>query len=72
MYSYNQNIHVLGVCVDDGHQYCYGDYHIHYWNQSPERTLDDALIDIDEVDQEDRITVCRKLASQLGFTAMSI
>ena len=34
--------------------------------------LDDALSDIEKVDQEDRITVRRKLASQVGFTGLSI
>lgn len=66
------NTYILGVRVDDSHQYYYGDYRFHYRNLWPERTLDDPLSDMGKVDQEDRITVRRKLASQVGFTGLSI
>ena len=37
----------------------------------PQRTLSESAIDMDRVDQEDRSSVRRRLASETGFTGIS-
>lgn len=57
----------------DGHnQYYYGNYRYHYRHLWTNQSLTDSLNSINRVDQEDRISVCQKLASQTAFTGLSI
>ena len=50
----------------------YGNYRFHYRHKWLPRTLDESLPDMEEVDQEDRVTVRRQKASESGFTGTSI
>ena len=60
--------YVAGVHVDEtSKQYHYGNYRQQYRNQWPERILADSLSDMNKVDEEDRSTVCKKLASKVGL-----
>lgn len=54
-----------------GTQLYYGSYRYHYRNQWPQRTLNESIIDMDRVDQEDRSSVRRRMASETGFTGIS-
>ena len=64
-------MHLGKSAFDGGTQLYYGDYRYHYRNQWSQRTLNESVIDMDRVDEEDRISVCKRLASETGFTGMS-
>lgn len=50
----------------------YNNYRFHLRNPWDKQTIKDTLDDIKKVDDEDRVTVRRKLATQTGFTGLSI
>ena len=53
------------------HPCYYGDFRYHFRYHWPERLLCESMKDMNEVGQEDRITVHQKLASKTGFTGLS-
>ena len=58
--------------MDNCNQCYYNNYCFYYRHPWPQQTLTDSLDIINRVDQEDRVTIRRKLASQSGFTGLSI
>ena len=52
-------------------QLYYGNYRYHYRHQWFKRNLQQAVINMDRVDDEDRISIRRKIASETGFTGKS-
>ena len=54
-----------------GKQLYYGNYQYHYRHQWFKRSLQEAVVDMDRVDGEDRISIHRKIASETGFTGKS-
>ena len=64
-------MHLGKSAFASGTQLYYGDYRYHYRNQWSQRTLNESVIDMDRVDEEDRISVRKRLASETGFTGMS-
>ena len=55
-----------------GTQYYYGSFRFHYRHRWEERLLNESIESMKEVDDEDRPTVRQRLASQRGFTGLSI
>ncbi len=53
-------------------QYYYGKYQYHVRYPWPERSLGESVGDMIRVDQEDRVTVRQEVASETGFTGLSI
>ena len=74
--SCNALLKFLYVCIHIGHslggtQLYYGNYRYHHKHIWPQRILSQSITDMDRVDQEDRISVRRKVASETGFTGTS-
>ena len=46
-------------------------YRYHHRHQWPQRIIGDSVIDMDRVDQEDRVSIRRRVASDTGFTGRS-
>ena len=69
-------IHILcfytGTRYKNTTQYYYGDFRARNRNPWPEHILCDSLESMNEVDQDDRVSVRAKLASASGFTGLSI
>ena len=63
---------LLGVQSDTSTQYYYGQYRYHFRHQWPERLLHESITDMTRVDEEDRTSVRQKMASDTGFTGLSI
>ena len=63
----------IGAIVDGSSstQHYYGDFRYHFRYHWPEHLLCESMKDMNEVGQEDRITVRQKLASKTGFTGLS-
>ena len=61
-----------GQHVEDSTQYYYGIYLFHYRCPWSQRVLDESVVSMNAVEDEDRVTVCQKLASQCGFTGVGI
>ena len=55
-----------------GRQYYYGSFRFHYRHRWEERLLNESIEKMKGVEDEDRITVRQKLASEVGFTGVSI
>ena len=55
-----------------GTQLYYGNYRYHFRNQWPQRTLSSSLDDMENAEEEERVSVRRQLASDAGFTGKSI
>lgn len=47
-------------------------YRLHFRHPWPERLVSEAIEDMKRVDDEERITVRQRLASQTGFTGLSL
>lgn len=58
--------------MDTATQCYYNNYRLHFVHPWAKQTINSSLNAIKKVDDEDRVTVCRKLASQTGFTGLSI
>lgn len=55
-----------------GTQYYYGDYRLHFRRPWPVRTLSESLTSMNQVEDEDRVTVRQKMSSNTGFTGLCI
>ena len=53
-------------------QYYYGDYRYHFRHPWPERCITESIADMTHVEEEHRVTIRRKIASDTGFTGVSI
>jgi len=62
----------IGVHVDTSNQCYYNNYHFHFRHPWAKQTISDSIDNIEKVDHEDHVTIRRKLASQTGFTGLSI
>ena len=60
------------IAGSTGNQYYYANFRHHFRNRWPERLLNEAVQHMKQVDQEERITVRQRLASQSGFTGLSV
>lgn len=58
--------------MDTATQCYYNNYRLHFRHPWAKQTINSSLNAIKKVDDEDRVTVRRKLASQTGFTGLSI
>ena len=62
----------IGTLDPNSMQYYYGENRYHYRHSWPSRQLSDSIPDMKSIDEEDRITVRQKRASETGFTGLSI
>ena len=62
----------LGLRVDDSTQYYYGNFRFHFRNRWPERSLNHCLSSMQAIEEEERVTVRQKMASDSGFTGVSL
>lgn len=58
--------------MDGTKQYCYDNYRFRFHHPWERKAIYDDFDDIKRVDDEDCVTVRKKLASQTGFTGLSI
>ena len=58
--------------MDNCNQCYYNNFHFHYRHPWSQHALINSLEIMNRIDQEDRVTIRRKLASQFGFTGLSI
>ena len=65
----NAGVHIAHV---PGTQCYYTKFRFHFCHPWSERLLSEAVEDMKRVDNEERITVRQRLASQTGFTGLSI
>lgn len=61
-----------GMQSSTSSHYYYGNYRYHYRHPWPERSLQQSIVEMKDVDEEERQTVRQKLASEYGFTGLSI
>ena len=55
-----------------GNQHYYANFRFHFCHRWSERMLSEAVGDMKQVDQEERSTMRQRLASQTGFTGLSV
>ena len=65
----NAGVHITGAT---GTQCYYDNYQFHFRHPWAERLLSEAVEDMKKVDNEERSTVRHRLASQTGFTGLSV
>ena len=61
-----------GTQSSTSNQYYYGNYRYHSRNPWNLRSLEESLSEMKRVDEEERVSVRQKLASNCGFTGLSI
>lgn len=62
----------IGVHINNSNQCYYTNYRFHFRHRWHPRQLSESIGEMIRVDDEDRISVRQKLASQTGFTGLSI
>lgn len=62
----------IGLHVDESRQYYYGNFRFHFRSRWLERSLNDCLGNMQAIEEEGRVTVRQKMASDDGFTGVSL
>ena len=62
----------LGERVPDSTRYCYCNNRETEWRPHPCRQLDDLIQPLNEIDQEERMSIRQNLAKNIGFNGTSI